>query len=416
MFEQLSHKICVAVLSVMLLSAFTACIHDGEGQTAAAPDYKLHFNISTEGKWTDGSRYTRGTFLNEPEDGIGIFGYNYAGEWDEDKSSTLFYNDQLIGFGSEWMTSGNYVIPYGINNPNRNLRFFAYYPYAEDPTEYGIDFNKTVIDPGSEEEDAQYMIYGAPVFNYVVPADVERQVDLMVGQTGEHTLIANAADWDTYSFKLYHLLTAVRIKVGSEIVSGQVTKVTLKNIKYKGCYEYDPNNTAIVPEGDDVRWYTQDVALTNFSQNIGVAIKEGETDYITDETQTFMMMPQVLNQAARLEIEFIDGQKHLLYAIIGGKKDNPAYDPNEEESPTNPLKIDREWKRAKVVTYTVNIKTLQKITVTTTITDWDNADNSVTGSVSDAATIVTKTNVDDWTEGHVINAGDIIANQSGSGN
>ena len=126
MFEQLSHKICVAILSVMLLSAFTACIHDGEGQTAAAPDYKLHFNISTEGKWTDGSRYTRGTFLNEPEDGIGIFGYNYAGEWDEDKSSTLFYNDQLIGFGSEWMTSGNYVIPYGINNPNRNLRFFAH--------------------------------------------------------------------------------------------------------------------------------------------------------------------------------------------------------------------------------------------------------------------------------------------------
>lgn len=414
MFEKLSHKICVTVSSVMLLFAFAACTHDGEGHTAAGLDYKLRFSISTEGKWTDGNRYTRGVFLNEPEDGIGLFGYNYSGDWDKYKSSTLFYNDQLIGFGTEWMTSGNYVVPHGLN-ADRNLRFFAYYPYAENPIEYGIDFHKTLVDPGDEEEDAQYIIEGAPVFDYTVPTDVDKQIDLMVGQTAVHTLETNAADWDTYSFKLYHLLTAVRIKVGSEIVNGQVTKVTLKNIQYKGCYEYDPNNTVTIPDEDNIKWYSQEPDMTNFSQDVGVAIKEGETNYITDETQTFMMMPQVLNQTARLEIEFNDGQKHLLYAIIGGKKDNPDYDPNQEESVTNPLKIDREWKRAKVVTYTVNIKTLQKVTVTTTITDWNNAENSVTGSVSDAATIVTKTNLDDWTEGHVIDAGDIVANQPGAG-
>lgn len=413
MFERLLHRICVAALTSLLLPAVTACTHDGDSLGTAEQDGRIRFTVSSDKASADGGSATRGQLVTSPEEGIGLFGYNYKGSWNSNRSSTLFFNDQLIGFDTEWMTAGSYLLPNGDERDHRTLRFFAYYPYADDPTELGITFDKSVVDT-DDEDDVQYIINGAPAFDYVVPTDIELQKDLMVGQTADLTLADDASDWDTYSIKLNHLLTAIRIKVGSEVIDGQITKVTLKNIKYKGRYEYDPDNLATVPDGDDVKWYTQESAMTNFTQDVGFAVESGKTDYVTDETQTFMMMPQVLNQGARLEIEFNDGQKHLLYAIIGGKKDNPAFDDTQDESPTNPKQIDREWKRAKVVTYTVNIKTLNKITVTTSITDWSDAENSVSGSVSDAATIVTTTDVDDWIEGHVVDAGDIIANQPGN--
>lgn len=413
MFERLSHKICVAALPALLFPAFTACTDDGEGlETAGQFDGRLRFCVSTEGKWTDGGSETRGQYLNNPEEGIGVFGYNFK-TWTENSSSTLFYNDQLIGFDVDWMTSNSYMLP-STNSENRTLRFFAYYPYADDPTQLGIQFNTTVKEPEEEGDDPILSIVGAPVFTYEVPADIDLQTDLMVGQTDSIRLASNAIEWDTYSMKLNHLLTAVRVKVGSEVINGQVTKIRLKNIKYKGRYEYDPENKVEVPDGDNIKWddtYEDASQMRNFEQSVGFTIEEGSTEYITDETQTFMMMPQVLNQTATLEIEFNDGQKHLLYAVIGGTKDNPNFDSTQEDSPTNPKTINREWKRAKVVTYAVNIKTLQKITVTTSITNWNLSGNSVEGSVSDAATITTTTDIDDWVEGHSIVVEDVDATQ-----
>ena len=229
---------------------------------------------------------TRGSLVEADNfyDSFGVLASVYTGTWSEDSCLPDYMYDVEVTEASAWTTS--YYWP----GAGRNIRFFAYAPYGGQ----GIVL--------SDKTSA-----GTPSITYTIPTDVADQQDLLVAATSG--MAGNTAAAAPLSFA--HALTAVRFTTGDDMMSGRITKITLKGVYGSGSHTMG---------SDSWNGYG---ATTDFSQTLAAAVDGSANQEITPVAATFMMLPQTLPSGASIEVVYTDDltstQRTLTASIAGSQ-------------------------------------------------------------------------------------------------
>lgn len=229
---------------------------------------------------------TRGSLVGADNfyDSFGVLASVYTGTWSEDSCLPDYMYDVEVTEASAWTTS--YYWP----GAGRNIRFFAYAPYGGQ----GIVL--------SDKTSA-----GTPSITYTIPTDVADQQDLLVAATSG--MAGNTAAAAPLSFA--HALTAVRFTTGDDMMSGRITKITLKGVYGSGSHTMG---------SDSWNGYG---ATTDFSQPLAAAVDGSANQEITPVAATFMMLPQTLPSGASIEVVYTDDltstQRTLIASIAGSQ-------------------------------------------------------------------------------------------------
>lgn len=213
-----------------------------------------------------------------------------------------FMNETAIRSGNNWVPAHTYYWP----GSNRQLRFLAWAP---------TDAFQAV--PNTPN---------ATTLKYTTPAEAKNQRDLVAAATDFMESPANDGTCTPVSLNFKHLCTAVIIKTGKQMTAGTIQSVSLKGIKNSGTYdmvgsEWTLNNS------------TADFTISPNKETTG-ATPNG-TDLNAGES-TFMLLPQTLGAASKLEVAFhdnISGKDRTLSASLNGA----------------------EWPMGKTVTYRLSI-------------------------------------------------------------
>ena len=148
---------------------------------------------------------------------------------------------------------------------------------------------------------------GTPSITYTVPTNVADQQDLLVAATSG--MAGNTAAAAPLSFA--HALTAVRFTTGDDMMSGRITKITLKGVYGSGSHTMG---------SDSWNGYG---ATTDFSQTLAATVDGSADQEITPVAATFMMLPQTLPSGASIEVVYTDDltstQRTLTASIAGSQ-------------------------------------------------------------------------------------------------
>lgn len=145
-----------------------------------------------------------------------------------------------------------------------------------------------------------------PALDYTVPNQVADQSDIVVASPGQLAGNYNARVPLTFQ----HVCTAVRFVTGMPMQPGEFVSVALKGVKGAGTYDLSSKSWTL-KEG------TQDFTLS-FSPHKSVTGTE-QTD-LTDDSQTFLMLPQTLPDGAVAEVVFVNAQgttRTLTASLVG---------------------------------------------------------------------------------------------------
>ena len=303
--------------------ADTLFLHASVADGIAAP----YPNVQTDRLQTRATPVETGTFY----DSFGVLASVYTGTWSEDSCLPDYMYDVEVTEASSWTTS--YYWP----GAGRNIRFFAYAPYGGQ----GIVL--------SDKTSA-----GTPSITYTVPTAVADQQDLLVAATSG--MAGNTAAAAPLSFA--HALTAVRFTTGDDMMSGRITKITLKGVYGSGSHTMG---------SDSWNGYG---ATTDFSQTLAATVDGSADQEITPVAATFMMLPQTLPSGASIEVVYTDdltSTQRTLTASIAGSQ----------------------WPMGRTVTYRISTSSIV-ITPTFTVTapaDFTYAGGSENYSVTSCAAV-----------------------------
>lgn len=187
-----------------------------------------------------------------------------------DKNNANYFSDaEFTKDGAFFTSTPAYYWP----SDGSNLSFFAYAPYGGQ----GIVL--------SDKTSA-----GTPSITYTVPTAVADQQDLLVAATSG--MAGNTAAAAPLSFA--HALTAVRFTTGDDMMSGRITKITLKGVYGSGSHTMG---------SDSWNGYG---ATTDFSQTLAATVDGSADQEITPVAATFMMLPQTLPSGASIEVVYTD--------------------------------------------------------------------------------------------------------------
>ena len=230
---------------------------------------------------TRAAAVTPGSFY----DSFGVYAYVYEGnDWTSGQNVKPYFTAEKVtqSSGDLWTTSPTRFWP----GEQYRMQFFACAPY---------DITQKVT-----------MNDNTPELAYTVPEEVKDQKDLIVA-----TADVQGNYNSSLPLKFKHILTAVKVKA-AEGVSGTITKVALKGIKYKGTHVLGTS-----------AWDVDEEATKDFELSCLVTLDptiEGGT-FIVDDDNTFMMIPQILAGNAELEVTFSDGT-----VLTGGLSDKTDWE------------------------------------------------------------------------------------------
>ena len=231
---------------------------------------------------TRAAEKTEGNFYTS----FGVHAYAYKGNSWESKSEVkpYFLGEEVKESNNVWKTEPLRYWP----GEQYRMHFFAYAPY-----------NMGILDINDDN---------TPMLYYDVPEDVKEQEDLVVATAD---VVGNYNQSVPLEFK--HILTAVKVKVAQGI-SGEVTKVALKNIAGSGSYTFGGSSWTLDTDNE-----TSDFEIKYNDDNDPLKLDGDDDTFIADGDNTFMMIPQVLGENATLEVEFSDGK--TLTGKLHGKTD-----------------------------------------------------------------------------------------------
>ena len=210
---------------------------------------------------------------------FGVLAYTYTGAWDGTQSPNYMYDVPVSKSGNTWTPPSTYYWP----GEAYKVRFFAYAPKSNNA--YRLSGQTA----------------GHPTLTCTVPDDVADQADLLVAASGEINGNSNIP----VNLTFHHALTAVKFVCGNDMNPGVVKRVTLKNVYSQGTYDLD-----------DQTWKDHG-RTTSFTQELNKTAQGTEGEAITSEAQTFMMIPQTLPEAAKIEVIFADAKgEHTLSATL----------------------------------------------------------------------------------------------------
>lgn len=374
------------VALTLLCLSFTSCSSENAEHIGAKSKVApLAFNIVTDDYVGNGK--TRGTPSEDIDMSMGLYAYVYAESdlWDNGNGTppNFMINEEVQYAGSFWLTvnafdtdnmtgeidgfTGEATTPY--------MRFFAYYPYGLDPE---------ILELSDENHD------NAPIMVYTVPDDVEEQVDLLAGGCLDdegHTKVFDTKKQATantdnpedeeVTLTMSHLLTAIRFQIGECVETGRIKKVTVTNVLGKNQYTLQRDAEDTYYEGWDVRNWGEnwDDDFRDFSIELNKQIKLTQKDKttgevipqeVTDNKEWLMMIPQYLSDDTYLKVIYNSGgTDHELTAELFGA----------------------EWAQGKMVTYTLNINSLQRLTVKSTVIPWGEGLRFQDGQPTNATTL-----------------------------
>lgn len=345
----------MSALALLCLSFGSCASEDIQkgNKDSQGPQHQV-FYISTIESDADGT--TRGIPSDDLEESAGIYAYTYEYDdaWDYGAGTApdFMVNEEMQFAGSKWVT----VNTFDKMPSERYVRYFAYYPYSIDPD---------VLEVTDEAHD------NAPQLFYTVPDDVEEQLDLLAGGCIDDYGYTRVFWSDTQNGKdnatpepvtltMHHLLTAVKFQVGECVEAGRIKNITLTSILGRNKYSlhrdaddtrYEGWETHNLGEGDDT-------AFRPFSIDMNKQIRTTQRDKttneiipqaVTDNSQWLLMIPQILSYDTKLIVTYNSGGvNHELETDLS----NFA------------------WPQGKLVTYTLNIKSLQRMTVNSTVIGW----------------------------------------------
>ena len=207
----------------------------------------------------------------------------------------------------------------------KSLDFYAWYPYNSAEGTNGIPAGMTL-----NKEDFSSI-------SYIVPQEVSQQEDLMFAVNKN---ASEPADGKATSLDFKHSLAAVKFVVGDLPTGTKVTSVALKGVKYKGDLAVTSGNNGEA----QLAWTNLANETVNFTQATTKEVKENDTDNaITNENQTFFMMPQTLPDDAMVEV-VVENQKGESATLTGALQDATAAEGAKNK-----------WEAGKTYTYTINL-------------------------------------------------------------
>lgn len=367
--RQTGSKLLPMLSFLLLLSPlWSSCSQDdtaGDGNSNSGPQ-PLTFAVSNEDNdWQEG---TRGAMLDQLSGAFGILGCEYD-SWDDlGQAPEMMYNEIVQGSGSSWKTSIAY-----IPQVSKTFSFFAYYPYSSNIDEQyvGVDANNNGI-PNTLWMSSGAEQTGYPNFVYCVPENMKDQKDLMVAMahgtfgTDANGKIINKStnELDSIELRFHHLLAAVKFKVNDNFDKGKITRVELTNMAYQRTYNYGlTENDGITPKYD---WATNPTGArrTHYAElEFAMTGTKGDTpQWLTDETEVFMLMPQTINNGTNINVTFNNGNQDFVITYRLGQKLKNA-------------NRTLELVKGKLTTFYLNITSIHKMSVKATVMDWENGGN-----------------------------------------
>lgn len=334
------HKLTASIAAVLLSASLFSCSSDDFfGKPESGSTNGISFGVSTENsaatranKTDDGLTVARYTLRSDNSadtlcvravvtDGIGNNAnkpatraamqtsmydkFNVVAAVKENGTvGTQYYmNDVATKTGTNWVPSKVYYWP----GSNRQLRFLAWAP--TDAT-----FDAVPNTPN------------ATTLKYTTPAEAKNQRDLVAAATDFIDSPANDGTCTPVSLNFKHLCTAVIIKTGETMTAGTIKSVSLKGVKNSGTYDMVSSAWTLNNTTTDFT-ISPNKTTTSTTPN-GTDLNAGES--------TFMLLPQTLGAASKLEVAFhdnISGKDRTLSASLNGA----------------------EWPMGKTVTYRLSI-------------------------------------------------------------
>ena len=217
---------------------------------------------------------------------------------------TQYYmNDVATKTNTNWVPAHTYYWP----GSNRQLRFLAWAPTD-------AVFQSVPNSPN------------ATTLQYTTPAEAKNQRDLVAAATDFINSPANDGTCTPVALNFKHLCTAVIIKTGETMTAGTIKSVSLKGVKNSGTYDMVSSAWTLSNTTTDFT-ISPNKTTTSTTPN-GTDLNAGES--------TFMLLPQTLGAASKLEVAFhdnISGKDRILSASLNGA----------------------EWPMGKTVTYRLSI-------------------------------------------------------------
>lgn len=272
----------------------------------------------TEGFPTDNPTFTRGTQITNA-DGMSSFGVTaFMG------SQKYMDHVEIKKSADSWKPQTDY---FWLNG--KSLDFYAWYPYNSAEGTNGIPAGMTL----NQENFSS--------ISYTVPTDVSKQEDLMFAVKKN---ASEPADGNATSLDFKHSLAAVKFVVGDLPAGTKVTSVALKGVKYKGDLAVTTDNNGEA----QLAWSNLANETVNFTQATDKEVKENDTDNaITNENQTFFMMPQTLPDDAMVEV-VVEDEKASKVTLTGLLQDATAAEDAKNK-----------WEAGNTYTYRVNSSGVQ---------------------------------------------------------
>ena len=385
-----------ALVALTLLSlSFSSCSSEDAVHTNAKSKMTpLAFNIVTD-DGTDSGK-TRGTPSEDLEGSVGLYAYVYeeSDYWDYGNGTppNFMINEEVQNAGDHWLTVGAFdfdkmtgeIDGFTGKAETPYLRYYAYYPYGLDPE---------VLELSDETHD------NAPLMVYTVPENVDDQVDLLAGGCIDdegHTKVFDTKlqatagtehpEAEEVTLTMSHLLTAIRFQVGECVESGRIKKVTVTNVLGKNQYSLQRDAEDYYYEGWEVRNWGEDWDddFRDFSIEMNKLIKLTQTDKttgevipqeVTDNTEWLLMIPQMLSEESEIQIIYNSGgTDHLLTCEV----------------------YNFAWEQGKMVTYTMDIKSLQRMTVKSKVIPWNEGLIFKDGQPTNATTLDIEAGFEEW--------------------
>lgn len=268
----------------------------------------------TEGFPTDNPTFTRGTQITNA-DGMSSFGVTAFMDGQK-------YMDhvEIKKSADSWKPQTDY---FWLNG--KSLDFYAWYPYNSAEGTNGIPAGMTL-----NQEDFSSI-------SYTVPAAVSKQEDLMFAVNKN---ASEPTDGKATSLDFKHSLAAVKFVVGDLPTGTKVTSVALKGVKYKGDLSVTAGNNGAA----QLAWSNLANETRDFTQVTDKKVKENETDHaITNENQTFFMMPQTLPDDAKVEV-VVEDEKGAKVTLTGALQDATAAEQAKNK-----------WEAGNTYTYSISL-------------------------------------------------------------
>lgn len=223
---------------------------------------------------------------------------------------------QSVGGGSiEYIAGQEFTNTDGVFSSNGT----KYYWPGEGPT---IDF----LAVGNANNAFVPTMTGASgTFTYTVPTAATAQNDIVVAKAASIPGNNNAS----VPLDFQHIMSAVNVKVGSEMTAGTINSITFKNIKGEGTYDVASGTWINVGTPTD---YT--VTFANGSNVVTESTADGTLINGTDAT--FMMIPQALTDVSEIIVNFS-------YSASNNTKDLTASLSGQE------------WTQGKTTNYYINV-------------------------------------------------------------